>query len=303
MRYLGILCVRNRNRRYRYVEQLRVSLENVCVRVLEIYGENPGLREAGTLLRTHDFGDCTGIILLKDDVFGSFYDLNGLLKAMEKKYDLWGLDFDTVRSQVENCPVLCESFLVINERLVHLYDLKQALETNTFGEYLLYGSGIVRGCMVSGSPVVKAGELDMCLSMPYEAVAGKRVPFLPIEIFTLTDRILKYSLQHELRRVLEYLEKEEFVTDGIWEYIIAEVNVGDLRRLLHLDYLIASDRTAVHSLRDKRVAVFAHIYYDDLYERCIAYLKRLPEEVDIYVSTKQKGMSVLREKLAAASVP
>ncbi len=306
MRYLGILCIQDKNVHYKYIAQLEGTLKNACAKVIRVVCESNGSSETAQVIRNARQEAYEGIVLLKDEMFGAFYDLNEMLERMEGKFDVWGLDYDRERSCREKKPVLYDCFLVIGKRLLESSDFWDHLTDADWPAYILSDGEMARGSVISDEPDIKPGiqkehQISLWRHMPYETVVRKKIPFLMIRSFCI-DKMLEYSLQHELRRTLDHLEREGFDTDGIWEYAIAELDIGDLKRVLHLEYPIWGNCPAKTEPEGKKAAVFAHIYYEDLYDRCIAYLKNIPREMDIYVSTKESGRALLEEKLWAAGV-
>lgn len=306
MRYLGILCIQDKNVHYKYIAQLEGALKDVCAKVIRVVYESNESSEAAEVIRNAGQGAYEGIILLKDEMFGAFYDLNEMLEKMDGKFDVWGLDYDMERSCKEKKPVLYDCFLVIGKRLLESSDFWEHLTDTDWQAYILSDGEMERGSVISDEPDIKPGiknehQISLWRHMPYEAIVRRKLPFLMIQSFYI-DKMLEYSLQHELRRTLDHLEREGFDTDGIWEYGIAEWDIGDLKRVLHLEYPILGNCPAKTEMAGRKIAVFAHIYYEDLYDRCISYLKKIPQEMDIYVSTKESGRFLLEEKLRLAGV-
>lgn len=303
MGYLGVLCVKSERQHYTYVERLRDSLDEVCKNVIKIIDGDMNGSIVRAAIKRADLTRYSGIILLKDELFGAFYSLEPLIRKMKKFYDIWGLDYDLTRSRTEHVPVLSDAFIVIEENVVKSNGFSKALETDAWMEYVLYKGQAVRGALIVEAPILdKDDQLDMGLYMPYEVVVKRKSPFLPVKCFFMTDTMLKYSLQHELRRTLDHLEQSGVLTNGIWEYIIAESDVGDLKRILHLEYIIGrAERTVVHHFK-KKIAVFAHLFYEDLYDRCISYLGKLSKNIDIYLSTKEERIPLLKAKLDDAKI-
>lgn len=128
-------------------------------------------------------------------------------------------------------------------------------------------------------------------------------PFLNIKCFQAPS-MLKFSMQEELSRAYAYIEIETLYDTGmIWEIILKIYNIYDIKRAMHLDYIISVNelKTASEGIRND-VAVFIHLYYEDLFEYSIDYIKKIPSYIDIYISTTEDKIDSLKHRIHSEKI-
>ena len=121
----------------------------------------------------------------------------------------------------------------------------------------------------------------------YRLIAESRCPFVKRKTFTLKDEMLRYNSGETARKTLEYITSQtEYPESLIWKHLIRLCDINVLRSSLHLHYVFPSTvRIYPQISRKKRTAVIAHIYYADLVEHCMAYINRIPNDIDVFIST------------------
>lgn len=93
--------------------------------------------------------------------------------------------------------------------------------------------------------------------------------------------------------------KEQMNDNLVWDQIIYYNDPGDIRKKYHLDYIFSEEQVYDESvLQNKRICVIAHMYYLDLMEHCFEYIKRIPREIDIIITTNEAEKVAKLELLA-----
>ena len=103
-------------------------------------------------------------------------------------------------------------------------------------------------------------------------------------------------------------EHTSYDTDLIWENILRTANMDDIKKELHLDYILPRDhrleplKVYPESFRpsnaQKRVALMMHLYYPDLVDYMLSYAKNMPEDADLIISTPNPTTQKLAEEKA-----
>ena len=62
-------------------------------------------------------------------------------------------------------------------------------------------------------------------------------------------------------------------------------NVADIKKCLHLNYVLSEEHAYTPINKDIRIALFLHIYSMDLVDYCLDYAKSMPENSDVYITT------------------
>lgn len=133
------------------------------------------------------------------------------------------------------------------------------------------------------------------LFSPKYLVESKRCPiFKRRSFFHDYSDVLDQSVGNATLDLYEYLRDfTDFDTDLIWDNALRSMNMADLVKNLHLDYVIPSEGPEV-DLSGVRVALILHLYYTDLIDRSLSYAASMPEGADliITVGTQEKADKV-----------
>ncbi|MDF7663236.1 rhamnan synthesis F family protein, partial [Bifidobacterium sp. ESL0763] len=82
-------------------------------------------------------------------------------------------------------------------------------------------------------------------------------------------------------------------TDLIWQNALRTMNLADLMKNLHLDYILPQNiGTALPT--DRRIALVMHLYYEESFENNLAYIASMPSTCDVIltVASKAKAMRI-----------
>lgn len=87
------------------------------------------------------------------------------------------------------------------------------------------------------------------------------------------------------RRLIERLEETDYPTDLIWQNVVRTVEPRTLYTNLSLLEVLPEADDGWRPSAERRVAVLAHLYYDDMVDDVMSYVRNLPVPYDLYVST------------------
>lgn len=133
----------------------------------------------------------------------------------------------------------------------------------------------------------------------YNIVESGTYPFLNIEAFSLDDYI-KHTMGDGLNKLMEYISESAYYdVDCIWEAILKRYNINDIKTALHLNYILNDN---IKKKNNHKCAVFAHLYYEDLFDVYLNRLKEVPDDIDIYLSTTEERIQTLSKKASRLNV-
>ena len=95
-------------------------------------------------------------------------------------------------------------------------------------------------------------------------------------------------------------DKRQMICNSTWDDIIANNEPGEIRSKYHLDYIFSTSCVNDKDvLNGKKICVIAHMTYFQLMESCFEYLEKVPDEIDIYVTTNEMKRAERIEELIA----
>lgn len=135
------------------------------------------------------------------------------------------------------------------------------------------------------------------LYMPMQIVRGDRCP-----IFKRRSFFVDYSAYFDQTAgqpaldLYEYLrDHTDYDVDMIWDAILPSYNIDDIRKAMHLDYVLPSQAINPQTHDRPRSAFIYHVYFMDLLEDTCHYIASLPEETDLYITSTEDKIPQIRE--------
>lgn len=135
------------------------------------------------------------------------------------------------------------------------------------------------------------------LYMPMQIVRDDRCP-----IFKRRSFFVDYSAYFDQTAgqpaldLYEYLrDHTDYDVDMIWDAILPSYNIDDIRKAMHLDYVLPSQAINPQTHDRPRSAFIYHVYFMDLLEDTCHYIASLPEETDIYITSTEDKIPQIRE--------
>ena len=103
----------------------------------------------------------------------------------------------------------------------------------------------------------------------------------------------------------EFLKRLEHMPESgkkqFFEKLFSDYGVGHLHTMLHLDYVFQETGQSCQ-WDHKRIAVIAHVNYTDLIDYCFCFIEKIPNYIDIYITTKgDKNIAIIQQKIALLS--
>lgn len=135
------------------------------------------------------------------------------------------------------------------------------------------------------------------LYMPMQIVRDDRCP-----IFKRRSFFVDYSAYFDQTAgqpaldLYEYLrDHTDYDVDMIWDAILPSYNIDDIRKAMHLDYVLPSQAINPQTYDRPRSAFIYHVYFMDLLEDTCHYIASLPEETDLYITSTEDKIPQIRE--------
>ena len=142
-----------------------------------------------------------------------------------------------------------------------------------------------------------------------ELIRDRRCPVIKRKSFFL-DYVsyLSFCVGEPPVEALDYIKSSlSYDVDMIWENLLRAENMADLKRCMHLNYVLPKRYVNCPEMASKqKSALFMHIYYNDQIDRCIEYACSMPETSDIYfITAPEENLADLekkKEKLAPRKI-
>ena len=127
------------------------------------------------------------------------------------------------------------------------------------------------------------------LFAPKKLIEQKRCPiFKRRSFFHDYEDVLDQSVGNATKDLYEYLrDHTEFDTNLIWDNALRSMNMADLVKNLQLTYVLPTG-AVVTEPSHQRMALVAHLYYMDLLEKMLTYIRNMPEGCDLILTVESE---------------
>lgn len=246
------------------------------------------------------------LVLVNDSLFGPFCPMRRIFDTMDdrKNVDFWGLSGHSAfrREGIDHFPAHIQSFFwTIRSRMLHSSHFRDYWETIPYydtyervvREYemqfthhfsLLGYTYSVYADIEANNSENPANNYCQFRRIPYELIKKRNFPFLKRQ--QLADDKLDEQTQEELLQAIRYIDKEtDYDVNLIWKNIIRTLNITDLQRNLHFQYIISSKQDCI-SYHDK-VIILVCISHSQSAEYILEYLDNLCVEIRIISDNKE----------------
>ncbi|MCL2424842.1 MAG: rhamnan synthesis F family protein [Oscillospiraceae bacterium] len=262
------------------------------------------------------------LVLMNDTVFGPIYPFQIMFDEMGKKnLDFWGI---TKHGECANYNGLTRDgmfpehiqtyFLTISNTLLtnskfkeywdNLRTLKSWNETVSFIESQLTKHFADLGFswdvyVNTDKDMPEFSDVSLIQLMPYELIRDYKCPIIKRKNFSIEYlHFLAFSIGNSVKKAFDYIRySTTYDTDLIWDHILRTADLRHIKDNLHLNYVLPDNylMSYKHGLpapvnhKDEavsaKVAIFAHITYEDQIDFCMSYISSAIEFADIYITT------------------
>lgn len=259
------------------------------------------------------------LILLNDSCFGPIYPLSDVFETMDKReLDFWGITEQTPikagKYSREVFPYHIQTyFLAVRRRMlkdaafwqfwrdvrlsdgygetVANFELKFTRYFNNLG----YLSGAYIDC---GAFCRSIDETEAYVFMDsYRLISEHKCPFLKKKVFLFPqERILSSNAGETAYKSLKYIkEHTQYDEDLIWQYLIKKCDINDLRTVLHLNYCLSNERIQAEQVHHSVMCIAVLIEADNI-DKCLSYIGKLPECIDLAIAANQTVIKMISRK-------
>ena len=88
-------------------------------------------------------------------------------------------------------------------------------------------------------------------------------------------------------------DETSYDVDLIWDAVLPNHNIDDIRKAMHLTYVLPTRALNSESSELPRAAFVYHVYFLDLLEDTCRYIRALPAEVDLYITTTEDKVDAI----------
>ncbi|MDO4913352.1 MAG: rhamnan synthesis F family protein [Bifidobacteriaceae bacterium] len=138
------------------------------------------------------------------------------------------------------------------------------------------------------------------LYMPMQLIRDERCPiFKRRSFFVDYSAYFSQTAGQPALELYKYLrDNTAYDTDLIWDSILPNYNIADIRAAMHLDYVLPKNTVQQSNVGKKaRAAFIFHIYFLDMLEDTYRYLVNVPSNVDLYITTTKDKIKLIQQKL------
>ncbi len=245
------------------------------------------------------------LVLVNDSIFGPFCPMKDIFREMSKKeVDFWGLSGhgEYRREELDSFPEHIQSFFItVRSAMLHSSQFKDYWETMPYygtynqvvREYEMQFTRIfsnfgytydVLADVEANNSSNPANNYCQFRRISCELIKKRNFPFLKKQ--QIAEDKLDEQTQQELYQAIDYIDKStDYDVNLIWRNVIRTLNITDLQRNLHLQYIIPEEQHDADS--DQKIVIIVCISHDKSAEYVLEYLTKLDSEIKIIADDKE----------------
>lgn len=297
-------------------ERARAALEAVAdiVHVRENVGFDVwGYKEAMEVFGEKRLEDYDELILMNYTFFGPIYPFSETFAAMDaRECDFWGI---TAHKAMTPNPFTGEGMLPLHLNSHWIAVRRKMFLSTEFRQYwanmpsitsyvdsiLQHESKFTAHFSSKGfSYLVTFPVEDYPTEYPafqsIEMMLRNRCPIFKRRLFFHDPLFLEQNAVI-LRESMQLVERaSDYDVDLIWKNIVRTAQPRTIHTNLDLLEVVSETATEPPLAREPRIAVLAHLYYDDMVDEIMEYVSNIPYTYDLYVTTNtvEKKLSIER---------
>ncbi len=253
------------------------------------------------------------LIMMNYTIMGPLYPFSDMFEKMNQMdLDFWGItkhhktDFDVFGTcKYKYIPEhIQSSFLVIRQSLLKSQQYQKFWETmpmiHSYAESVgLYEAIFTKDFTDMGyksAVYIDTTDLDgytryPLMMMADELIINRHCPVIKVKSFSQDYRdILGDTVGNCTVDAFEYIKNHlDYDVDLIWEHILRTANMADIKRLMHLNYILPKNYV-IQKPRAEKIALMMHLYYADSIEECLNYASAMPEGADLIITVTNLDM-------------
>ena len=250
------------------------------------------------------------LVLLNDTFYGPFYPFERVFFEMENardKYDFWGITVHGKDGGLSYHEHIQSYFLVVSTQMLHskvFWEYWYNLKTfDNVGETILYNEVYFtkffseKGFKYGAYCDTRSLEPDNVLKINHyvfnylQLIKKYKSPIIKKKVFGGFDKeyMLTYNHADELKRAIDYIgDNYDYDLSLIFKNLLRTTDIAVIQSVMNLNFILPNFCNKATDVVEKKVCIICHLYYIDLLQYCLEYIKNIPEFIDVYVTTSQK---------------
>ncbi|OKP85719.1 rhamnan synthesis protein F [Paenibacillus sp. P32E] len=266
------------------------------------------------------------LVLINYTMFGPFYPFKEMFDDMGKRdIDFWGItkhygskdDWTGGLMKYGYIPDFIQSFfIVMRKRMLNSFEFKRYWDNmrpiGSYIESMAYHEGIfTKDFSDSGftwDVYIDTDDLKEHTQAPTTyaplELLKRRCPIVKRKVFfDYYDFYLQYNTGEVGLETYDYIrENLDYNVDLIWDNILRTSNQADIKKNMQLNYILPTSYVDKNvEIKNRKVALIMHLYFEDLLQSCYEYAESMPAEADIYITTnteaKKKSIHEVFDKI------
>lgn len=246
------------------------------------------------------------LVLVNDSFYGPFCSMQKIFDEMERRSaDFWGLlKYGESEDDLRYFPEHIQTFfLVVRNRMLHSLEFEEYWEKMPYYETFdtvvtkhetrftqyFYERGFSYESYADDAVNInkdKRLNYNQYGSLAFELIKKRKFPSLKKKAIGFD--ILRLQSQEEWRQAFDYIDKETpYDIDLIWENLIRTMNVADIYRSLHLQYIVGE---AQYCECSDKAAIALFVSYENSHEYVSEYILPLIGSVKILIYARSEAL-------------
>lgn len=245
------------------------------------------------------------LVLVNDSMFGPFRSMKVIFDEMEnREVDFWGLSKHGRgrHGDIGSFPEHIQSFfIVVGGQMLHCWQFREYWEKQPYFssfsdvierhemKFTEYFSGLgYRFATLADTEANDSLRIENNYTqygiISFEMIQKRNFPFLKKK--SLTFDSLNLQTQENLHQALSYINNETDYDIGlIWDNIIRTLNVADLQRMLHFQYILSAEEKGAI---DKNIMILLFVSYKESAEYVLEYIQELLKDCSVKIYSERK---------------
>ncbi|MDX2345901.1 MAG: rhamnan synthesis F family protein [Legionella sp.] len=231
------------------------------------------------------------IILTNSSCYGPIYPLNTMFDKMAMTdCDFWGLTHCSDNQENNQATWLQSDFIVCRKNIF----LSDHWKSNWDKGFTAYFANL--GYQYTAYCEKSSDHHDITTEAPDKLIIEHQCPILPKQTFGAEyNTFLHTGRGSASKKTFDYIQQHNLYNiNYILDDLLATEHYAHIKNCLHLNYFLPSNTPSNNiitssSVRPK-IAVCFHVYYEDLLPNCFSYIKAMPDDADIYITTSKSEL-------------
>lgn len=253
----------------------------------------------------HTISQFEEVILTNCSSYGPIYPFEEMFSVMDKrKVDFWGITEWPLNANGYEGTWILSYFIVFNPtvflsddwqhywaNLPKVFSREECIEKHET-KFTSYFAN--RGYTYDVYCPNNKDYIDLTIEAPDKLIIDMKCPILKRKAFcTEYIRFLSYHRGNASKKAFDYIKENHlYNTDYILDDLLATQHYTDIKNLLHLNYILPSNQLTTDVWKKRKIAIFFHVFYEDLLDINFRYLQSMPEDADIYITSSKADLKI-----------